>query len=339
MTRRTSRTWPDDWEQRIRGEGCSICSEGRPDESDGRLRVYEGGVVDAYLNRDDAALGYVVAYWRGPHVAEATELSDRDAALFWAELMDISRGIEQVFKPAKLNFLLLGNNVPHLHAHIVPRYVDDPDPGRPPRFMMAEAAWKPLDDATYLRQVAALRRVRRSDHANGRTNGMLWQPHREDSPERFQTEAGRVHAALGGAAIAIEHVGSTAVPGLPGKPTVDVLVGVDHLPPDGWLIEALESIGYEYRPEHSTPDRHYFRKGPTYPRESNIHIVVFGDRPWADAILFRDYLRSHPQQAEAYGGLKREASREPDAYGPSKATFIVEALRRARSVGRREPST
>ena len=119
--------------------------------------MYEGAVLDAYLNRDDAALGYVVAFWRGPHVAEATQLADEDATRFWRELLHVSRGIERDYKPAKLNFLLLGNTVPHLHAHIVPRYLDDPDPGRPPRFMMGEGPWARLDDASYFRQVEALR--------------------------------------------------------------------------------------------------------------------------------------------------------------------------------------
>lgn len=111
------RTWPEDWERRLSGEGCPICAEGRPGVSGGRLRVYEGGVVDAYLNRDDAALGYVVAFWRGPHVAEATQLPDHDAVRFWREVLHVSRAIEQTFQPAKLNFLMLGNSVPPPRPH------------------------------------------------------------------------------------------------------------------------------------------------------------------------------------------------------------------------------
>src|SRR5947208_1451687 len=130
------RFWPEDWEQRIAGLGCAVCAEGRPEQSDGRLRVYRGDVLDAYLNRDDAAVGYTVAFWRGQHVAEATQLDVAAAAAYWRELLHVCRGIEQVFRPAKLNLLMLGNSVPHLHTHIVPRYVTDPDPGRPPRFMM-----------------------------------------------------------------------------------------------------------------------------------------------------------------------------------------------------------
>jgi diadenosine tetraphosphate (Ap4A) HIT family hydrolase len=71
----------------------------------------------------------------------------------------VLRGVQQVFNPAKLNVLMLGNSVPHLHAHIVPRYLDDPDPARPPRFMMGDATWAPMDDADYLPQVDALRLV------------------------------------------------------------------------------------------------------------------------------------------------------------------------------------
>jgi diadenosine tetraphosphate (Ap4A) HIT family hydrolase len=162
-SRSRNRTWPGDWERRVQGERCPICAEGRPDEAGGRLRVYKGLVLDAYLNRDDAALGYVVAFWRGRHVAEATELTEDDAAQFWRELTQVLRGIQQVFNPAKLNVLMLGNSVPHLHAHIVPRYLDDPDPARPPRFMMLEAAWAPMDDAEYLPQVEALRLAFASD--------------------------------------------------------------------------------------------------------------------------------------------------------------------------------
>jgi diadenosine tetraphosphate (Ap4A) HIT family hydrolase len=54
--------------------------------------------------------------------------------------------------------MFLGNAMPHLHAHVIPRYRDDPDAGRPPRFMMDSSDWRRFDDAEYLRQVGALRR-------------------------------------------------------------------------------------------------------------------------------------------------------------------------------------
>lgn len=64
-------------------------------------------------------------------MAEPTELREDEAAAFWRELLKIGRAIETAFEPVKLNYNLLGNEVPHLHAHVVPRYADDPRPGWP----------------------------------------------------------------------------------------------------------------------------------------------------------------------------------------------------------------
>ena len=69
--------------------------------------------------------------WRGRHVAEPTELTDDEAAAYWRELLAVGRALEGHFAPVKLNYELLGNSLPHLHAHVVPRYADDPRPGWP----------------------------------------------------------------------------------------------------------------------------------------------------------------------------------------------------------------
>jgi diadenosine tetraphosphate (Ap4A) HIT family hydrolase len=76
---------------------------------------------------------------------------------FASEVRLISLGIERAYRPAKLNYLTLGNSLPHLHTHIVPRYTDDPDPGRPPRFMMTDQQWPPTPDDQYAREVIGLR--------------------------------------------------------------------------------------------------------------------------------------------------------------------------------------
>jgi diadenosine tetraphosphate (Ap4A) HIT family hydrolase len=65
------------------------------------------------------------------HVQEPYHLSDDEYALFFEDMKDVARAIEQVFQPIKMNFNLLGNLVPHLHIHILPRYYNDPAPGRP----------------------------------------------------------------------------------------------------------------------------------------------------------------------------------------------------------------
>ena len=93
----------------------------------------------------------------------ATSLSRRswaeiEAQRFWRELLIVSRAIEVEYSPVKLNLMFLGNAMPHLHAHLIPRYRDDPDAGGPPRFMMRSSGRRPVDDAAYLAEVDALRR-------------------------------------------------------------------------------------------------------------------------------------------------------------------------------------
>ena len=68
---------------------------------------------------------------KGRHVAEPTELDPDEVAGYWADVVAVGRAIEAEFHPAKLNFLTLGNWVPHLHTHVLPRYLDDPAPGGP----------------------------------------------------------------------------------------------------------------------------------------------------------------------------------------------------------------
>ncbi len=76
-------------------------------------------------------------------------------------MLTVARAVEQHFDPAKLNYMMLGNAVPHLHTHIVPRYLNDPDPGRPPLFMWRDPPDKMprIPEAEYPSQVAALRRL------------------------------------------------------------------------------------------------------------------------------------------------------------------------------------
>lgn len=132
-TRVVARTWPADWEQRKAGTGCAMCAQGRSDEDEFGIRVYESDTADAYLQKADVGQrGYSIVIWRGRHVAEATELSDTDAGVYWADVLRVARAIELHYSPAKLNLMMLGNSIPHLHTHVVPRYVDDQNPGRPP---------------------------------------------------------------------------------------------------------------------------------------------------------------------------------------------------------------
>jgi diadenosine tetraphosphate (Ap4A) HIT family hydrolase len=122
--------WPENFEAMKRGEGCAMCEEGRPEESSFGVRFAEGRYSDAYLQREAMQRGWAVVVWRGPHVAEAHELSYASED-YWKEVLAASRAVEAHFQPVKLNLMQLGNSLPHLHTHIAPRYEDDPNPGGP----------------------------------------------------------------------------------------------------------------------------------------------------------------------------------------------------------------
>jgi diadenosine tetraphosphate (Ap4A) HIT family hydrolase len=149
--------WPAQFYLWRRGEGCPFCAEGRPDESHDGSRVFAGDVADAYLLRAGIQRGYTVVVWRGRHVAEPTELEPDEAAAYWRELLRVGRALEQHFEPVKLNYSLLGNTMPHLHTHVMPRYADDPKPGWPLPFPEHEPP--PFGEELYRRDVEALRRL------------------------------------------------------------------------------------------------------------------------------------------------------------------------------------
>src|SRR5437870_6006817 len=130
-----------------------------PDETHGNARIFAGRVSDAYLVHGDVGQpGYTIAIWRGRHVADLTDLTDTDAATYLREVVIVARALESHYKPAKLNLEMLGNTVPHLHTHIVPRYVTDDSPGEPARFMRQPDLHRdPIPDAGFHRDVAALR--------------------------------------------------------------------------------------------------------------------------------------------------------------------------------------
>lgn len=123
--------WPAEFHRWRTGDGCPICEQGRPAETAHGVRFFAGQVTDAYLQRAAIQRGYSVVVWRGRHVAEPTQLTPADAAAFWSELLQVGRALEAHYNPVKLNYDILGNSVPHLHAHVIPRDADDPRPGWP----------------------------------------------------------------------------------------------------------------------------------------------------------------------------------------------------------------
>jgi len=157
-------------------------------------------------------------------------------------------------------------------------------------------------------------------------------PYDPDWPHRFDEERRALAAVFAGGDAVIEHVGSTAVPGLGAKPIIDIMVGVPALVDVEDRIPALESAGYEYVPEYEQqlPDRRYFRKPRHGSRAFHVHCVVTGSDFWIRHLAFRDHLRTHPQSAAAYYALKRELAMRVSKgeYTEAKSPFIASVLAR-----------
>src|ERR671933_465120 len=96
--------WPQSFYELKRGEGCPMCSQGRPEETEHGARFYAGEVADAYLQKEDIQRGYSVVIWRGRHVAEPTELSRDEAARYWLEVLRVARALEAHLEPVKTNY-------------------------------------------------------------------------------------------------------------------------------------------------------------------------------------------------------------------------------------------
>ena len=123
-----------------------MCAEGRPEDNGFGPRIFAGSCTDAYLQRRDVGQrGYTVAIWRGRHVADLTELDEREAGSYMGEVLRVARAIEAHYHPIKMNFDILGNTVPHLHTHILPRYLDDGSAMEPARLMRGQVT----DDRRY----------------------------------------------------------------------------------------------------------------------------------------------------------------------------------------------
>jgi diadenosine tetraphosphate (Ap4A) HIT family hydrolase len=139
MEQTALRPWRDGWDQQLQGSNCVLCGLIGLAQNDWGVRVFGGRYVDAWLPRSGSVPGYTVAVWNGRHLAEPTQLSAEEAAGYWQETIRIGRAVEQTFEHAKMNYQMLGNNVPHLHAHITPRPLLDPAPNAP-------LPWRYLDE-------------------------------------------------------------------------------------------------------------------------------------------------------------------------------------------------
>ena len=153
----------------------------------------------------------------------------------------------------------------------------------------------------------------------------------------FVAEAQRLRASLGPELpLAVEHTGSTAVPGLVAKPILDLLAGYRAGAQVESYVAALVRAGYVHRGEQGISGREFFRRGE--PRAYHLHLVVQGGPFWHEHLAFRDALRGDAAVRDAYAALKLELARryprDREAYIEGKSAFVQGVV--AEALARRE---
>lgn len=145
----------------------------------------------------------------------------------------------------------------------------------------------------------------------------------------FKILRARIWPAVADFAVAIEHVGSTSVPGLPAKPVLDIDVIVPSQQGMLLAIERLASLGYSHRGNLGIEGREAFRAAVNDPAH-NLYACIEGCPALTDHLAFRDYLRAHPETAQAYARLKRSLAlqfpHDVDSYAVAKTDFITGIL-------------
>ena len=157
--------------------------------------------------------------------------------------------------------------------------------------------------------------------------------------EMFEAEKTRILGVIGDKILAIEHIGSTSVPGLGAKPIIDILIGLRDLSDAALCIAPVESLGYDYitKFENIMPFRRYFRKVRSDGEHTHhIHMVAISHDFWTRHLLFRDYLRTHPDDAAAYEKVKRELASQftgetVNDYADAKSEIINAIMEKARA--------
>jgi diadenosine tetraphosphate (Ap4A) HIT family hydrolase len=134
---------------------CDVLGGG---DNDHWVHVADGDCTEVHLDRASQIAGYCLVVWRLGHVAEPTQLEAEAAGAYWREVLAAGQAVISAFAPVKVNYFTLGNAVPHLHTHIVPRYSGDPMPAGPISWDRVVAA-PAFTEGALRDQAAALRQA------------------------------------------------------------------------------------------------------------------------------------------------------------------------------------
>jgi len=140
-----------------------------------------------------------------------------------------------------------------------------------------------------------------------------------DWPILYEKEKQQILGAIREGILGIEHIGSTAVPGLGAKPIIDIMAGVrDKANADECLLP-LQRIGYtDVTPEPENPEWFYCLGKASHSTGFHLHLMKYQSSTWNRHLVFRDYLRSHPDVAEKYFRLKKGLSKK---YGTDRVGY------------------
>ena len=147
----------------------------------------------------------------------------------------------------------------------------------------------------------------------------------------FEQEAAFLRTILKEELLQVEHFGSTAVPGMKAKPVIDMLCIVKSIENVDTFNEQMSQLGYDVAGEWGIAGRRLFRKGGEE-RTHHIHFYEIGHPEIARHLIFRDYLKAHPQEAEAYSNFKQQLATRFETtseYSPAKKQFVSEMEKRA----------
>lgn len=153
-------------------------------------------------------------------------------------------------------------------------------------------------------------------------------------PKLFEQESENIKKVFDASRlVAIQHYGSTSVPGMTAKPVVDILVGVSEFYISEQEKSDLQSLGYNYIGKAWTNQRFYLRKRGE--QSFNLAIVSHEGDLWRNNLLVREYLRSHPDEAQKYIQVKEQAISQGHtmlfAYSDFKYSFIIDLIERAKA--------
>ncbi len=156
------------------------------------------------------------------------------------------------------------------------------------------------------------------------------EPHDPKWIKAYNTESRRLSNILSAVKHDIEHFGSTAVPGLLAKPIIDILIGIDFIPPTQTITWALVQCGYDYFGEAGVPGRYYYRRRGD--KNFNLAVVQRKGELWRNNLFIRDYLTQHKDVAAEYAKLKQQIVQSGVTnlveYSKRKADFLDSILKK-----------